>query len=278
MRLNARVRALMRPVKGTLIRAQWILGNQLGIDPARFVSGLAAIPGYLLDRYRFARSLRAAGLNSPMAWYPAVHERDAEAGDFGEYFWQDLLVARMILDARPTRHFDIGSRIDGFVAHVAASRTLEVIDIRPLTSVIPNVTFRQADMMGDLPPELLASCDSLSCLHTIEHFGLGRYGDPIDAMGLAKGIANISKIIAPGGTVYLSTPVGRERIEFNAHRVSNPSMLVDLAGRNGLELLQVFSVEGDSIVEHDSKDAALQHLSEYEYSLGIFIFKRSLPA
>jgi hypothetical protein len=31
-------------------------------------------------------------------------------------------------------------------------------------------------------------CDSLSCLHALEHFGLGRYGDPIDPRGHEKGI------------------------------------------------------------------------------------------
>jgi len=32
---------------------------------------------------------------------------------------QDLLVARWIFDAKPQRHVDIGSRVDGFIAHVA---------------------------------------------------------------------------------------------------------------------------------------------------------------
>lgn len=37
-----------------------------------------------------------------------------------------------IFDSSPQRHLDVGSRIDGFVAHVASFREIEVIDIRPV--------------------------------------------------------------------------------------------------------------------------------------------------
>ena len=76
----------------------------------------------------------------------------------------------------------MGSRIDGFVAHVAAFREIEVFDIRPLTHKIPGVVFRRVDIL-DLPEALENYCDSLSSLHALEHVGLGRYGDPIDAEG-----------------------------------------------------------------------------------------------
>jgi len=68
------------------------------------------------------------------------------------------------------------------VAHVAAFRPIEVFDIRPLHSTVANITFVQADMM-QLSSELVECTDTLSCLHTIEHFGLGRYGDPIRVNG-----------------------------------------------------------------------------------------------
>jgi SAM-dependent methyltransferase len=67
----------------------------------------------------------------------------------------------------------------------------------------------------------------LSCLHAIEHFGLGRYGDPIDASGHLRGLVNIHRCLRPGGTLYLSTPIGPQRIEFNAHRVFAVRYLLD---------------------------------------------------
>jgi len=64
-----------------------------------------------------------------------------------------------------------------------------------------------------------ANCDSLSCLHALEHFGLGRYGDPLDYEGHLRGLENLYRILRPGGKLYLSVPIGPQRIEFNAHRV-----------------------------------------------------------
>ena len=65
------------------------------------------------------------------------------------------------------------------------------------------------------------SCDSISSLHALEHFGLGRYGDKIDPYGYMKGITNITKVLKSKGIFYFSVPMGKQRIEFNAHRIFN---------------------------------------------------------
>jgi hypothetical protein len=62
--------------------------------------------------------------------------------------------------------------------------------------------------------------ESLSCLHTLEHFGLGRYGDPVDYFGYLRGFENLARMVAPDGLFYLSVPISRrQRIEFDAHRL-----------------------------------------------------------
>ncbi|GHT03915.1 hypothetical protein AGMMS49525_09700 [Bacteroidia bacterium] len=66
------------------------------------------------------------------------------------YFFQDLYVAQRIYQNNPAKHIDIGSRIDGFVAHVAAFRKIEIYDIRPMKKAIPNVQFTQCDLMKRL--------------------------------------------------------------------------------------------------------------------------------
>lgn len=151
--------------------------------------------------------------------FPCLNDRDDAAGFVGNpYFQQDLYVARKIYDRQPQKHVDIGSRIDGFVAHVAVFREIEIFDIRPMELSIKNIIFKQADLTDEtnLPIEY---CDSISCLHALEHFGLGRYGDQIDPNGHLKGFNNITKILKPGGTFYFSVPMGIQRIEFNAHRI-----------------------------------------------------------
>lgn len=168
--------------------------------------------------------------------YPCLWDRfDASGSATGHYFHQDLLVAQKIFKENPTKHIDIGSRIDGFVAHVASFRAVTVCDIRYLKSNVQNLDFQQLDLMANLPQELVESTDSISCLHALEHFGLGRYGDPIIYDGYLKGFENIEKLLKPGGTLYLSTPIGNERIEFNAHRVFSLKTLLAMFGNMHLE-------------------------------------------
>ena len=80
----------------------------------------------------------------------------------------------------------------------------------------------------DVPVSLHNYTDSLSSLNVIEHFGLGRYGDPIDANGHLKGLENMHKVLKIGGKFYFSTPIGPQRIEFNAHRVFSVGYLLEL--------------------------------------------------
>jgi len=160
--------------------------------------------------------------------YPCLFDKFDKSGTMnGHYFHQDLLVASKIFFNNPERHIDIGSRIDGFVAHVAAFRKVEIFDIRPIESKIDNIIFTQADLTF-LPDYLKECCDSLSSLHAIEHFGLGRYGDKIDINGHLKAIDNIYLMLKKSGKFYFSVPIGRQRIEFNAHRVFNLNYLLQI--------------------------------------------------
>ena len=107
-------------------------------------------------------------------------------------------MANFVFKNTPTRHVDIGSRIDGFVAHVATFRKIEVLDIRPLEiDAHDNIAFIEADLMK-IDSGLEAMSDSVSCLHVIEHFGLGRYGDKLDPDGHKKAIGNIISLLKPG--------------------------------------------------------------------------------
>lgn len=151
--------------------------------------------------------------------YPCLNDRNADCGAVKTpYFQQDMYVARKIFERKPHKHVDIGSSMTGFVAHVAVYREIEVLDIRPMNLTVPNIKFTKADLTdaSSLPE---AYCDSISCLHALEHFGLGRYGDKIDPDGHVKGFRNITKILKSGGIFYFSVPMGIQRIEFNAHRI-----------------------------------------------------------
>jgi hypothetical protein len=263
-------------IKSILIKLHWILSKQFGIDPRIFLRSLLSLPAYFRDWASFRK-----GYSGNLKFMPCLHDRYEEGGETkSEYFWQDLLVARAIYAEKPFRHVDIGSRVDGFVAHVASFRDCEVFDVRPLSTVVPGVVFRQADLMNpaSLPTTALGAdgyCDSLSCLHTIEHFGLGRYGDPINPQGYQRGIANIAQLLHPGGTLYLSTPIGQERVEFNANWVFDPRSIVNSAQKSGMilqKLIVITGATGPKEVEINS--IALANLALQRYQLGLFIFKK----
>jgi SAM-dependent methyltransferase len=195
-----------------------------GIQPRRLGAALRGWRRYVKDRDEF----RAEDV-SAWPWgteLPMLTEWDEPAGSLGAYFFQDQLVARWILETGPVRHVDAGSRLDGFIGSLSVFREVEVIDIRPQPLAVRNVRFQQLDLMDALPAEWEESTDSLSCLHTIEHFGLGRYGDPLDANGHLKGLAQLQRMVKPGGRMYLSTPIGPQRLEFNAHRVTAAATLI----------------------------------------------------
>ena len=216
--------------------------------PRRILKSIGGLRRYLRDWSTLEAQAASAKCRFDFGdSYLCVHDWNVASGVArGHYFHQDLLVARRIFQTQPVRHVDIGSRVDGFVAHVAAFRPVDVLDIRPQENHIPNIRFIQADLMADLPPELVACCDSLSCLHAIEHFGLGRYGDPICYDGHLVGLANLRRLLQPGGRLFLSAPIGPQRIEFNAHRVfSVAGMLSALDGAFRLERFSFIDDVGD---------------------------------
>lgn len=252
------------------------LFSQFGIDFIKLVNSLRFIPNYFYDWIKFKKHHK--GL---LKFSPCLHDRFEEGGiSKSEYFWQDLLIARSIHNAAPIKHVDVGSRIDGFVAHVASFREIEVFDIRPISNLIPNVKFRQIDLMDETTLSEFYKhegyCDSLSCLHAIEHFGLGRYGDPIKNNGYYLGLENMSKLLSRDGVFYLSTPIGKERVEFNANWVFDPRNIVKIATDNNLKLksLTIFSNE-EGVYEIDPNEKNLFKLSNQNYNLGMFVFIKS---
>lgn len=192
-----------------------------------FYKRVGSISWYFTDLREIKKQLKNNPDFKVEKIYPCLMDKTAQSGNTkSPYFYQDLYVAQRVFINQPIKHTDIGSSISGFVAHVASYREVEVIDIRPLDSTIKNVKFIQMDMMDDGKVDA-DQYESISSLHAIEHFGLGRYGDPIDVDGHLKAIKNIHKMIRPGGRFYFSVPMGPQRIEFNAHRVFSLRYLIN---------------------------------------------------
>jgi SAM-dependent methyltransferase len=234
---------------------------------------LRALPLYIRDLNTLKRQRGSGPTAFPLdRFYPCLDDRLSESGAAsGHYFHQDLLAASRVFQNNPVRHIDVGSRIDGFVAHVASFRAVDVVDIRPLSSRIRNVTFIQLDLMQPLKAEFAACCDSLSCLHALEHFGLGRYGDSVNDEGHLIGFANLRRMVRPGGTFYFSVPIGPQRLEFNAHRVFSVRYLLDLvAGHFRIERFSYVDDKGDLHENEPLGEAGVTANFECQMGCGIF--------
>lgn len=258
-------------MKVTLNKIYWVLREQVGIDPLKFLRFLFRIFPFIILYYKYKKAS-----NENVVFFPCLHDFYANCGESSsEYFWQDLLVARLIYKFNPINHLDIGSRLDGFIAHVASFRKIEVADIRPLNNSIPNVSFYELDIMKNLSEDMLETYESISCLHAIEHFGLGRYGDPITNNGYEIAIQNISKMIKKNGKLFLSTPSGKKRVEFNSNRVFDPIELLNICKSNGLELCNFYSMDNDYNC-HSDEDLVgqLSKYQEKDYSLIVYEFRK----
>lgn len=214
-------------------RSRRLLGSlrQFGFDPITTIKALKNLPRYILDLYRFG----ALEVNQKVVLAPALGDFNENSGSAkGHYFWQDLVCAKWIYDNLPERHLDLGSRIDGFICHVLTFTEVEILDIRPLSIEIPGLRSCIIDAQAGLST-LKEKYNSVSSLHSIEHFGLGRYGDPLDKDGHLKGLINLSETLNLGGYLYVSFPIGAPRVEFNSQRVLHPLWVLEILNNFSLE-------------------------------------------
>ncbi len=208
----------------------------------------------------------------PFHWselFFSTHNRFDRAGRIdAHYFHMDIWAARHIFEANIRDHVDVGSRLDGFVGHILPFCKVTYVDKRPLDLNVDGFKFSQGSILEMPFPD--KSILSLSCLHVIEHIGLGRYGDPVNPEGYHLAAKELVRVIQPGGTLLLGTPVGRERLCFDAHRIFDPQTVVDLF--NVLSLAE-FSLIDDSS-EKVIYNATFDWARRCEYGCGLFRFTK----
>ena len=240
-----------------------------GLRPRVLLNSIRSLPYYIKCIYQYKRESDGKQFPFKMSqMFPILSDLHSTAGDLGYYFRQDLWAARRIFLRRPRKHIDIGSRIDGFIAHLLVFMPVTVIDIRPVESTIDGLYFLQDDAtyLRQLPDD---GVDSLSSLHVAEHFGLGRYSDPIDPAACFKFMDSLQRVLSPGGRLYFSVPIGRERVEFNAHRVFAP--------RTVLQNFPSLTLVSFSIITDDGR--FLENVSPADvpasnYACGLFEFTK----
>jgi hypothetical protein len=234
------------------------------VDWRRVVS-LRYLPRFVADWLAFRRQAGSWSVKAADT-YPCLADRLPATPFDPHYFYQGNWLARRLADAKPRQHVDIGSSVLTIGVLSAHVPTI-FVDYRPLVVRQSGLNCVAADI--NRLPFADRTVASLSCLHVIEHIGLGRYGDPINADGARLAAEELQRLIGQGGTLYLSTPIGRERVCFNAHRVFAPATILSLFAQ--LELAQFSYVSDDGTLHQDAAPAQIPQL---ESGCGFFEFRR----
>lgn len=240
--------------------ARWLLALA---DPRKIRSWV-----YLLRYIKHWRQYQSASKHklSLIDSYPCLTDWVSSTPFDAHYFYQGAWLARRICTSKVIKHVDIGSSVLTISVLSAQVETI-FVDYRPLKTSLPGLTSIAGNILDLSFPD--NSIESLSCLHVIEHIGLGRYGDPIDVLGSVKAALELQRVVSRGGNLFVSLPIGRERICFNAHRVHSPNSVLEMFPN--MKLIE-FSYVDDNGQYFENK--SLDNAIGLEYGCGLFYFQK----
>lgn len=244
------------------IARRWVLPF---IDPRQVLS-LTKMPSFLSEyrRYKKLESEMPVPLSET---YPLLRDRVASTPFDAHYFFQAAWISRLLVEARPRLHVDIGSSVQ-VNAVLSAWVDTVFLDYRPLPAKLSKLMC-VAGTATHLPFADY-SLSSVSCLHVIEHIGLGRYGDPLDPTGSRSALRELARVVMPGGKLYVSVPVGKERVCFNAHRVFAPQRIAGWLDQLRLESFSYVNDSGEFV-----SSAQMREAETLEYGCGMFELVRA---
>jgi SAM-dependent methyltransferase len=197
---------------------------------------------------------------------PCLHEKTKTTKFDVHYFYQDIWAFQRIYESKVTHHVDVGSRVD-FVGFLSSITKVTFVDIRPIETSLKNLNSIKGDILS--LPFKDNSIQSLSCLHVAEHIGLGRYGDSLDPLGTEKACKELSRVLAKGGNLYFSVPIGKPKVCFNAHRIHSSEQILKYFNR--LKLVEFSGVDDEGLFRENIN---IDAFSNSEYACGLFWFKK----
>ncbi len=241
--------------------------NNIYIFLSGFLLSVFRIPFYCVDLFKFISNYKDKGR---FEIYPILGDNTGKTIFDRHYIYHVAWAARKLREINPKFHVDISSTLY-FSSIVSAFIPVKFYDYRPACLYISDFDSGFADLT-----KLNFKTDSincLSCMHTIEHIGLGRYGDEIDPFGDIKAIKEIKRVLSPGGNLLLVVPVGSEEIVmFNAHRIYTVSKILDL--------FKDFKLKEFTLIPEKSEDGGLvknpsrKLISRQRYGCGCFWFQK----
>lgn len=235
-------------------------------DLMHFIFGM--IP-YIKNYIAFKRSANIRPELS-VAWrdlYPCLSDNTGSSKFDQHYVYHTAWAARVLKETYPAKHIDISSYLY-FSTIVSAFIPVEFYDYRPAVINLDHINASAGDLLN------LSFADnsiaSLSCMHVVEHIGLGRYGDPLDPLGDVKAIAELVRVLAVGGNLLFVVPVGAPRVMFNAHRIYAYEQIIRYFA--GLTLLEFSLIPDDDAEGRLIRHADPARVQTQQFACGCFWF------
>jgi SAM-dependent methyltransferase len=203
-------------------------------------------------------------------FYPCLDDNTTLTGFDRHYVYHPAWAMQIVKKINPKKHIDISSSLH-FCANLSAFIPVDFYDFRPAKLALKNLNSLEGNLLA--LPFKSNSVDSISCMHTVEHIGLGRYGDPLDYDGDMKAIGELKRVLAVNGNLLFVTPLGaKNRICFNAHRIYTKKLVLELF--SDLELVEF------TLIPENEEDGGLvvnpsdELLNKQMYGCGCFWFKK----
>jgi hypothetical protein len=240
------------------------------IPPARINEGFQVTPAFTEQFSRFKEQSSLDGRFEPQQtdWFPFLNDNTSETGFDAHYVLHTSWAARVLAKTKPKVHVSFGDSVY-FVGIASAFTSVIFCDIRKSGLPFRDIKEESADLTS-LPPSWTGTLQSISCMHVLEHVGLGRYGDTLDASGDRKSAAELARVLAPGGQLLMVVPLENPpRVCFNAHRLYSYSQVMDLFPDLSLLEFTLITNEGQFF---ENADPSL--LQGRKYSCGCFRYTK----
>lgn len=220
----------------------------------------------------FGDRLRKSGRNEfVLNWSdrcPILNERTSTTSFDAHYVYHPAWAARILAQTRPSKHVDISSSLH-FCTIISAFVPVDYYEYRPVKLTLSGLDSKQGDLLS--LPFANNSVESLSCMHVVEHIGLGRYGDPIDPDGDLKAMDELIRVLAPDGMLLFVVPVGKPRICFNAHRIYDPVWIKKYFEDRGLSLDEFAIIPDNGSL---LRNQMVENFRDQIYACGCYAFRK----
>ena len=201
-------------------------------------------------------------------WFPCLSDSTDDTGFDLHYVLHTSWAARILAKNKPQVHVSFGDSLY-FVGIASAFMPITFCDIRKSGLPFRDIEEDRADLTR-LPPSWTGTLQSVSCMHVLEHIGLGRYGDALDAGGDRKAAAELARVLAPGGQLLMVVPMeDPPRLCFNAHRLYSYSQVMGLFPDLSLLEFTLITYEGQFFENADPR-----LLEGRKYACGCFLYTK----